>query len=670
VPQLLKPCFFCTLALLCVQIVLPAQDTPFDTTTVSPRPDSSVSLSDLRLFATPEDTTVFSYYLIGDLTTAHISADTLADDHWRWVDPSRRANHFDHATLGNLGSAARPLWFQNRPRQGFDVGHHVFDLYKVYPDSLRFVRNERSFTDVTYYQGGGQNESALKARFGRTFAGGLNMALEYKNINHEGSYQYQRAKHNAIQFGFWLPMGKRYEAVLTYGRNTHEQEENGGIPNDSLFGTGPFAGPLNLLTAFEKRTAGTRHADQCLRYYHTYQLAGRSGKTGLQLSHLAQYQNATYKFSFIAPTSKDSLVFPVYFSDKRGVRNFIHTRLITNEFGLNFTLKSKKDDALATGLFAGVEHRLIRLNQEPENGVRQQMFAVSRLQTQIAKRVLVDANGAFGLLYALGEYRIAGTGALDLSKLGSFKFNLLNQRTQATIIQAKTIVTFDTLWARQFTKPIESSLSAVYTLPFAGLESEAASHLTTGLIYFDTLGFARQHTVPVQVFQLRLRQILHYRSIYLDYHIGLQSTAQSEVLRLPNWMAKGSLTYRGWAFKRHALLYTGVSARVNSPVKYDQWLPVTGQFILQDQREFATYPWLDLFFDMKVKRFRAFFSYENLAALWQNKLHYQTAFMPWAPGQVRVGIGWRFSDPNISTPANSGTQGVPPASGRQNARPF
>jgi Putative porin len=644
-----------------------------DSTAVPVR-DSAVSLSSLRELAIPDDTTVFSYYLLGDLTKSIVSIDTLADDAWRMFDPARPTYGFDYGTTGNTGAAARPLWFHIAPRQGYDAGHHAFDIYKVNPDSLWFVRNERSFTNITYYQGQSQNESALKAKFGRTFAGGTNLAIEYKNINHKGQYQYQQVKHNALQFGLWVPMGSRYTGVLTYGRNTHEQEENGGIPVDTSFGSGQFAGPLNLPTGFEARNAGTRHADQTLQYVQKMQLAGKSNRSVLDLMHRVRYVNATYKFSFSKPDMLAQALFPVYIFDERGARSFLRNRLISNYFGTGFNLKSKQN-TFTSRLDIGAEHTFIRLNQEPESATRQQVFAIAKLSTQLLGRVNLDANGALGLVGSIGEYRVGANGSLDLGKVGGLYFKLLNQRTQPMVLHQKTVVSFQTIWEQSLNKPIESSLAAGYQLPFFGLSAEVATHQSIGFIYYDTAGFARQARDPLSVFQLRLRQIFHLRTFYLDYHIGLQAPSQGAILHIPARMAKATLSYRGYAFKRNALLNTGVSVRINSATAYDQWQPATGQFFLQNQKEYASYPWIDVFFDMKVKKFRAFIAYENIQSQWKQKLMYQTAYAPYAAGQIRLGIGWRFSDENLNTgQASSRAGGSAPGqgtrSGNSGGRPF
>ena len=116
------------------------------------------------------------------------SADTLPDSEFRLYDPARR-KIIDWGTLGNLGSAARPLLFENRPLRGFSVGVHAFDLYQLQPEQLGFYRNVGTFSDASFSQGRNQFETNLNARFARTFTGGASFSVEYRTLNNLGQYR-------------------------------------------------------------------------------------------------------------------------------------------------------------------------------------------------------------------------------------------------------------------------------------------------------------------------------------------------------------------------------------------------------------------------------------------------------------------------------------------------
>lgn len=118
---------------------------------------------------------------------------------------------------------------------------HTFDLYKLQPADLRFYRNSRSFSDVFFSQGRTQLEGMMNARLAHTFSGGTNFSMDYRTINNLGQYRYQRAKHNALLLGLWVPVGERYDAFLIFSKNVNRQQNNGGIAPGTVFGSADFS---------------------------------------------------------------------------------------------------------------------------------------------------------------------------------------------------------------------------------------------------------------------------------------------------------------------------------------------------------------------------------------------------------------------------------------------
>ena len=107
-------------------------------------------------------------------------------------DPIRR-QEFDFASLGNLGSAARPLFFQPTWRRGFDVGLHQFDLYQLTTADVRYYKITQAYTQANFTQGTTQNDAQFSVQFSRNFANGLNFSIEHRRINNLGAYDFQLA---------------------------------------------------------------------------------------------------------------------------------------------------------------------------------------------------------------------------------------------------------------------------------------------------------------------------------------------------------------------------------------------------------------------------------------------------------------------------------------------
>ncbi len=644
------------------------------------QPEAASSTARAILPEEPADTTPFLFTFSLSPERNYPAADTLPDSEFRAYDPARRPA-VDWGTLGNVGSSARPLFFDTPQRLGFDPGFHAFDLYQLKPQDLQFYRNSRSFTDLLFSQGRIQNDNLLRARFSRTFGGGLNFSVDYKTFNHLGQYRYQAVKHNSVAMGVWYPVNPRYEFFLIFTKNTDKQQENGGIVTDTVFGGGQFSGPIDATVRLPDLQALTRQSNFSLNWTHHLKFTGvrdsSAGKRVLRATHVLQWSKQTLKFSDPGTTpgsalKEDALFFDTFLVDLRGIRNYWELRRLDNTFTLN-TFKAKMQGRPSDVLALGLTHTLFILNQEPRgDSVFSNLFLTGNLAITPSDRFAFLAQGNLGVLANFGEYQVSGDLKIGLGKAGEFRASLLSQRYPPSMLYRQLFVSQRLFWQNDFAKPLETSLSATYALPVIGLEITGKTHLVNNYLYFNQQGIAAQTTSPLQVAQLLLRENLHLGPIRLDNTVALQHANRDDVLRLPKWFTKNSLYFSGFVFKKRMQLETGVDFRLNGEFLADGYQPVTAQFYLQDSLNAKPYPWLDFFVSFKVQSFRFFGRYENLSTFWDKKtVFYQTAWKPQPFGSIRFGVAWRFLDnnkeqkPNPNPTPGADSSGPPPVGRRQ-----
>jgi len=598
----------------------------------------------------PDEPLIITFALSPERNTP--ASDTLPDLDFRMYDPTRR-QVIDWGALGNLGSATRPLLFENQARKGFDVGVHSFDLYLLRPEQLGFYRNQNTFSDASFSQGRNQFETNLNARFARTFEGGTCFSLEYRTINNLGQYRYQRDKHNALNLGLWIPVGKRYETFIIYTKNVIRQQENGGIVTDTVFGKGQFAGPIAAEVRLPRAVALTRLDDQWLHLTQHFRLIGKgtTGKRTLRATHTIAWNQQKYKFADqgtgVDGLGADADFFePFFLTDMRGIRHFVRVDRIDNTVTLN-TFKLKNQNKPSDLLAFGLTHSYFKVNQEPRKFQVSNLFLTGNLALTPSEKFAFTAQGALGVLENIGEYQLQGELILGLGKAGQFRAGLLSQRRPPALLFDQLFVSKRQVWDNDFAKPLENTLSATYALPLIGLEVMARAHVLNNYLYFDQNGLAAQTTAPLQVTQLIVRENIKWGKIHFDNTVALQQANRSDVFRLPGWFSKNSLYFSGKVFKKRMLLNIGADFRVNSDFRPDGYHPLTWQFHLQDELTQQPYPWIDFFAAFKVQAFRGFVRYENCATLWDKRtVFYQTARYPQPFGALRFGIAWRFMDSN------------------------
>ncbi|MBK7936780.1 MAG: hypothetical protein IPJ82_06660 [Lewinellaceae bacterium] len=610
-----------------------------------------------------QDTTplLFTFALAPE--RAYPADDTLPDRVFRMYDPARRQT-IDWGTLGNLGSAARPLLYETQPRLGFDAGVHTYDLYNLYPKDLRFYRNGRSFSELYFSQGRTQLDGMLHARFARTFAGGANFSLDYRSINNLGVFRYQRDKHNALAFGIWLPVGARYDGFLIFSKNVNRQQENGGIVTDTVFGKEEFSGPISAEVRLPDQRALTRLADQTLQLTQHLKFIGNDEKGGrvLRATHTFAWAKSDYKFAD-AGLEQDSFFFDTFLTDRRGIRHFMTFNRVDNTFVLS-TFKAKQKGRPSDMLSVGLQHSYFDLNQEPRDSSFSNFFLTGELSITPSDRFALVAQGNLGLFSNFGEYRIRGELDLGFGKVGRLRAGVLSQRYPPSLLSYRLFVSKRLLWQNDFQKPLENTLYATYALPLIGLEMTARTHLINNYLYYDQKGVAAQTSSPVQVAQFILTENIGFGPFRFENTVALQQSNRSDVLRLPRWFSKNSLYFSGKLFKKRLQMDAGIDFRINSEFRPDGYQPVTWQFHLQDSLTQKSYPWVDVFASFKVQSFRFFIRYENLSTIWnKTEVAYQTARYPQPFGALRFGIGWRFMDSNQKEAGATPSEPPPGTSG-------
>ncbi len=634
--------------------------------------------------------------------------DSLLDNRFFQQALERRSVR-EYKNLGVDGSAHQPIVYRSRVRRGMDVGFHQFDLYRVSVDSLAFFRLNQPYTNLAYYQGAEQNNGFFTAQFSRNFANGVNFALDYKRMSQLSElvqFPNQQTRNTALAAGLQVQK-RRYQAFAAFATNKTEQDEHGGIAeepdrNDPFFTAGSAdvflntAGTRHRISEYRYThylnlsvprlpkpipvpaprepvavdstlydDGRTDPAPDTTRQAPAFgfgrgaaprftspparepEPAGEPVRQTFLVGHSLAYRTATFKF-FDEQAGSAADYYGDFLVDDRGVRHFVRQRTLENHFRL---ITYQPDSTVArearsfrSGLELGVLHQLHWVRQEPVDTTVNNLMLTGFWKVSPARGIALTVDGHFSLGSNAGDYRVHGELDMQLGKAWSFQALATNQLYSPNLIQRRFFVTQRQLWNNDFRKTLETNLEASVAHRKTGLRLTAGYHLLNQYIYFDTLGVARQTGVPVSIGQLMVQKNFRLGKFHLDNFLVFQ-TASEDVVRLPQWFGKHSLYFQGSLFK---VLQTriGVDLRYNSDYFSETFHPLTGNFRLQDEQEVLFYPSTDIYLGLRVTTFRAFFKWENISSLiLTDRLFYQTAFYPYAPGSgFRLGIKWRFSN--------------------------
>jgi hypothetical protein len=129
------------------------------------------------------DTATINYYFADAPKVIFSERDSLLDNRFQQHDQSRN-RQYDYFHLGQNGTAATPSVYQPFLRRGFDVGLHAFDIYAIRNADIRFYQQTKPFFDG-FFSAAQQSDNYQRMKFGRNFANGVNLSIDYQRINNK-----------------------------------------------------------------------------------------------------------------------------------------------------------------------------------------------------------------------------------------------------------------------------------------------------------------------------------------------------------------------------------------------------------------------------------------------------------------------------------------------------
>jgi len=641
--------------------------------------DTSSVKQDTITSTNPADTTnkVFYFYLkdlksrqIGDnFNTVHRINPVLSGD-------------FQHQYLGNFGSAHYGMIYQPRIRRGFDMGYHSYDGYLITQKDVPFYNVEKPHTDA-FFSAATQEDAFIDVKFSSNTSKRSNSYLAYKRISHIGSYTNQQVRHtNYVTSTYWRSKRDNYLVFFSWAGNTIKQKNNGGIPIDTLLDQDIYLNRSRKLIPVNIESAQSEYDNHeiTLTQYFSFAALKRQAAVvesdttiitdslGLEidtiikkrrvssepmiqqaaipsktfLSHQFSYRLEQIKF-FDDNVSGSSDYYGDFLTNPRGIRHYISAKRYENQFKANLKLASSGGAELL--LQPGLIYALYFINQEPIRFTRNDLFLTARLQTKIKEYFDLDANGLIGFGSKAGDYSFSGKLSTGIKDKATLAITVMQQLYQPTLIQERLYVSENEIWNTPLDKTLETNIGGELTIPFLKLRAGAGYHVFDDFIYFDENAKPAQVSKVLNIVQAYGKHKLQLGKFHFDNELAFQVSPDT-FYKLPNIVSRHNWYYENYFFKAKSLLgQIGVEMRYNSNYRGNSYMPVSGQFYIQDDVELISfYPITDVYINAKVRRFFMFIKAENVIQPMVRKSYLTSVYYPGRDLFVRFGISWRLID--------------------------
>ena len=585
-----------------------------------------------------------------------------------------RRDYFELLPFVNMASAFNRLGHDFsqtslQPQMGARSKH--FAYFEI--EDVKYYRVPTPLTELyfrTTMEQGQLSDATISVNTSPQF----NFAIAYRGMRSLGKYLNQRSASVALRLSMtYQSFNERYKAKFHYVSQKHENQENGGITADGipLFESGdPDFIERSVLQVKLNSAENTLKGKRSF-FEHHYAIVHPKDSTGSSWTVGHQFTNESKFYNYQDASSS------TYFGENR-IGGLVQDDLQWAIFRNN--LETKFDNPVVGKLRAGISFSNIkyRFIETEETDL------VDNLPLELkANQTFLNADYDFlwrGFNFSahfnktLFSERLSDEISLN-AKISlandlyfSGKASFINRSPNFNFIRYKSDYTNYNWHNTDLENEKITSLSATLSHPKLGAFSAWLQRLDNFTYYNQVFPeVPAGEEIPLLPEQL-LTEVLQsnpltyfkvrYTSHYKFWKLSLTTTAQYQkvsnddapdsdgipVINVPEWNVRSTLALTIAMFKKALRVQTGITGQYFTGFYADQYNPLLGDFIRQDQQTIGDYPRIDVFFNGKIRQSLFYFRYEHANASFTGYDYYSAVGYPYRDSILRFGLIWNFFD--------------------------
>jgi len=566
--------------------------------------------------------------------------------------------------LGNLGSPITSLLFRPEHRVGPTLGYHTFDPYRFQTDSLNFYNTNRPYSVFTY-QLGSRAEQMARLLHTQNIQPDWNVAVQYRKISSQGNYKVQRTNHDmgSLTSGY-KSKNKHYELNLALVYNKIQNDENGGIVSDSFLTLESFDDRRTIPVRFQNDAYSNRRSsvttlqrDFTALLVHRY-IFGRSDTLynedsthfthtltpRVGVSHRFQFSTEKYQFKDLRP---DSLRYTGFFEQNFGSEDSVFTEqkwfYVDNALMLNGYLgKEERQVTFA----AGLGNRIDQFRTAYGNGSSREQIISNYLVGELKKEALsagqwfYDASAKFFVTgTAAGSLLLQARAGKHISRrMGSLSAGFeqrVNQAPYSYQVYQNNYHSF----RKDFNKETITLLYATIQNDPLKLDLGIKNYLIANYFFLNGNQRPDQYADAFNLTQLWLKKTFSWRIWVLENDLLYQQPTRNAPINLPAVAGRHQLSIETHLFGNALKIATGIDARWHSSYASAGYSPFFGRFYFQDTYRVNNAPEMALFFNFRIKSFRAYVMGDQLQTFFARNVINAPGY-PAQDAMIRFGFNW------------------------------
>lgn len=611
-----------------------------------------------------EDSIGIYYRLYNSLTIQQMDT-AITDFYSKFILP------YSNYHLGNLGNASKSYIFNPLQRGGWDAGFRAYEVYNYTLEQTPFYQTTKPYTELGYLLGG-KGEQLIEILHTQNKTKQFNYSFAYRFSNAPGNLKNQHANLNNMRLtANYQSKRKRYASYWVMLSNKSASSENGGLLNSALIDSLSLNNPYELETRlgisgtsfrnpFNTNIAtGSTYKEQSFVWKQTYDLGQKDSLVKdtittylfyprLRFQNEIKYQTNQFTFADANPLA---LKYEQYFNYTSPVGDAMlfqdKWKRFTNEFSLvSFPQKTNPNQFLQIGL--GYQSLIFKDSMQTWSNYDMYGLGVYKNKTKNLRWDFQASGKLYLNGYHAGDYEAQFSLSSTLNKKGDQLALWVQNSNRTPSFNRMGITAFPILQRDMIDKENIIELGALWNQKSPGMNASFQYKLIQNYQYF---GSEYQPMVYGKVLSYVKGSVSNQTKLSPHWNWYNELTVQlvdpNAPLHLPVIFTRQRLAFEGNFFK-NLFLSTGLELIYHSSYQPDGYMPLNGQFYLQDQFTANNRPIANVFLNFRIKRFKGFIRMEQLNTLLATSNQLGTRYQFTAPNYpgtgtwLRLGIWWNF----------------------------
>ncbi|HTA62324.1 MAG TPA: putative porin [Bacteroidia bacterium] len=566
--------------------------------------------------------------LLGLSESSKASDTTLDNNH----------NYYQTGVLGNMGLPTYSL-IADKPQHtsaaffSWNKLNNRADL--ITEDDPLYFNTEKVYTKITAAVGLKQ-EQFLKLVHAQKIRKKVNIALMFNRYSCTGFYfDQQSLVTNLLLSSNYKTDNGRWGYNAYYLFNKLKYQFNGGITNDSMVGSITYPAANLIPTNFTSTTAKQLIKISALSFNTFFRLNKEdSARSSHYLVYETNYQSNFLLYVDGGITDTLSKSKNTYLTTLNGSHDSTGSRIFSNSLLYKFNAASGKFI-----FYGGYKNEAIKYHQH-------------RLDTVGLNHIVKGGfilNTNKHMLNATADYVLSGLNANNYELDANYRFNIKENFYVSAQAQSQSrLPDFNLLmyngnrflWANNYkavqTQNATLSITNKKYKFYAGVFVQQQQNQ----IYFNTEALPAQYNGSTMITRFFAGKDLKLACIHLNNNINYQTTANTNIIRLPSWYTTHQLYCEGKFFQKNLWLQVGFQARYISSFYANAYMPATNQFYLQNDKKYGDYVFIDFFISAQIKPVKFFIMAQHINQGFMGNNYILTPGYPMPDRSYKVGFSW------------------------------